>query len=108
VPHADVVSKVYPQVAAGFTAILHADPGCPLHCTGSALTLENLFDTDHDGVISTAEVSASALLQALFAPDVDLLDASGHFNPRQDHVTDSLSLGVGLTCVGASFTAPGE
>jgi hypothetical protein len=108
VTQADVQTKVIPQLAMAFTNVLHGDPGCPGACTGTALTLQNLFDTNHDGTITAAEVSASTLVQALLAPDVDLFDASGHFNPRQDHVNDSLSIGFGLTCVGASFQTPGE
>ena len=40
--------------------------------------------------------------------DLDLLDASGKFNPRQDGVKDSLSVGLGFTCVPATFTTPGD
>ena len=42
------------------------------------------------------------------SPDLDLLDASGKFNPRQDGVKDSLSLGLGFTCVPATLTVPGN
>ena len=46
------------------------------------------------------------LISSLLAPDVDLLDADGKFNPRTDMVNDALSLGIGFTGVGGSFTAP--
>jgi hypothetical protein len=104
----EIQTKLIPQLAAAFTGILHADPGCPAACTGTAHTLQNLFDTDHDGTITSAEVGGNTLIHALLAPDVDLFDANGHFNPRQDGAADSLSVGFGLTCVGASFHTPGE
>jgi len=103
-----IVSQVFPALAAGFTASLAADPGCPSACTGTAATLQGLFDTNRDGTITVTEVESTALVRALFAPDVDLLDATGAFNPRQDRVNDSLSLGIGFSCAGASFVAPGK
>ena len=37
------------------------------------------------------------------SPDMDLLDASGKFNPRQDGVKNSYSVGLGFTCVPATW-----
>ncbi len=103
-----IQNQVFPALAGGFSHILAADPGCPSMCSGQALTLENLFDTDHNGTITTAEIANNTLVHALFAPDVDLVDASGAFNPLHDGVKDSLSIGFGFTCVAASYAAPGD
>jgi hypothetical protein len=48
------------------------------------------------------------VLMVAGSPDLDLLDASGKFNPGQDGVKDSYSMGLGFTCVPAKFTAPGD
>ncbi len=63
-----------------------------------------------DRIIAIDELLANAP-EAEFAPDMDLLDAEGKFQEdpaKRDGVKDSLSVGVGFTCVKASFTAPGE
>ncbi|RMH39808.1 MAG: hypothetical protein D6689_15610 [Deltaproteobacteria bacterium] len=75
-------------------------------------TLVDLFDDCSDGSttcdcqVSLDELKNNDLISSLLSPDVDLLDASGKFNPRDDGVKDSLSLGVGFTAVGASFDIP--
>jgi hypothetical protein len=69
----------------------------------TGIAVLNLFDTNHDGSISTAEVENSALIHSLFAPDVDLFDATGAFHPLTDNVKDSVSVGFGFTCVPATF-----
>jgi hypothetical protein len=46
--------------------------------------------------------------RALLSPDVDFFDQNGVFNPRQDGVKDSLSIGVGLESVRARFIVPSE
>jgi hypothetical protein len=76
--------------------------------SATSKTLLNLFDVDHDSVITTTEVANNTLIRALLAPDLDLFDATGQLNPNSDHVADSLSLGVGFTCVPATFTVPGK
>jgi hypothetical protein len=68
--------------------------------------LRQLFDANMDGAISAAELSSNNLIQALFQPDVDLLDAMGH--PGQDGSKESVSVGLGFSCVGAVFAAPGD
>jgi len=40
------------------------------------------------------------------SPDLDLLDSSDKFNPGQDGVKDSYSIGLGFTCVPATFVSP--
>jgi hypothetical protein len=56
-----------------------------------------------DYVITDEELINNDLIASILSPDVDLLDADGNFNPRQDMVEDSVSLGVGFTCVPATF-----
>jgi hypothetical protein len=78
-------------------------------CVSSAAkTLLALFDSDKDGVIELDEIQNNTLVRALLAPDVDLFDATGMFNPLVDGVHDSLSIGVGFTCKPAAFTVAGE
>ncbi len=64
-----------------------------------------------DGVITANELYSSHLMQSLLAPDVDLLDSHGRFQPdpqRRDGRKESLSLGLGISCVKATFGVPGE
>jgi hypothetical protein len=56
-----------------------------------------------DAIISADELRVDDLLGSILTPDVDLFDAAGNFNPRVDGVMDSISLGVGLDLVPASF-----
>ena len=85
-------------------------------CTGPAMCvpgsdgelLQQLFDLNMDGAVTTIDLQMSALVATLIAPDVDLFDANGDFNPLVDGVKDSLSLGLFFTAVGASFTLPGS
>lgn len=72
-----------------------------LDCTGTTCTpgslgetLLALFDADHDGTVTLAEVQGNALISSLFAPDVDT---------NGDHVLDALSVGFGYQLVGAIF-----
>jgi len=85
-------------------------------CTGSAPAccvadstgelLYDLFDEDDNCDISLSELENNSLISTLLAPDLDLLDAKGNFNPNSDGVLDSLSLGIGFTAVKATFTPP--
>ena len=94
-------SKVLPALAAGLDQVVKAnDP--------VASTILKLFDADQNGTISADELENNLLLKLAIFPDLDLLDASGKFNPRQDGVADSMSFGVGFACAPAIFTAPGE
>ena len=83
-----------------------APPCCDEGSTGE--TLVDLFDEEPepsgDCTITLDELKNNDLISSLLAPDVDLFDADGNFNPRQDMVKDSLSLGVGFSAVGAVFT----
>jgi hypothetical protein len=92
-------SKLLPAIAEGLNGITK------LNNTG-ANTLLQTFDSDKNGTITTQELESNPLLMIAISPDMDLLDASGKFNPGQDGVKDSYSLGLGFTCVPATFTAP--
>ncbi len=71
-------------------------------------TLLTAFDGDNNGIISQDELEGNILFKVASSPDLDLLDAAGQFNPGQDGIKDSLSVGLGFTCVPANFIAPGE
>jgi hypothetical protein len=92
-------SKLLPAIAGGLNQIIK---------TNEAMTntLLQTFDSDHNGAITVQELENHPLLMIVLSPDLDLLDASGNFNPNQDGVKDSYSLGLGFTCVPATFTAP--
>ena len=77
---------------------------CVVDSTGELLY--DLFDEDSSCDISLMELSNNSLISTLLAPDLDLLDAKGNFNPGSDGVLDSLSLGIGFTGVGGTFTPP--
>ena len=91
--------------------------GCEEGATGRMLL--DLFDEygatpedDPDCEVTLEELLNNSLISSLLAPDVDLLDCPSPdsdpsactFNPRQDGVKDSLSLGIGFDMVGGTFT----
>ena len=92
-------SNLLPAIANGLNQIIKADKGL-------ANTLLQTFDSDKSGDITAQELENNPLLMLAISPDLDLLDASGKFNPNQDNVKDSYSMGLGFTCVPAAFTAP--
>ena len=91
--------KLLPAIAGGLNQLV---------ITNKAIgnTLLQTFDSDHNGTITIQELENNPLLMIAISPDLDLLDASGKFNPGQDGVKDSYSVGLGFTCVPATFTAP--
>jgi hypothetical protein len=93
--------KLLPIIADGLNEVLLANPDA------SKLVLQ-AFDSDGNGSISVEELEGNPLLMLAISPDMDLLDASGAFNPRQDGEKDSYSAGFGFTCVPATFEAPGN
>ena len=94
-------SKLLPGIVAGLNGIISTDKTV-------ATPILQALDSDHNGTISIQELENNPLLIAALSPDLDLLDASGKFNPGQDGVKDSYSMGLGFTCVLATFTAPGD
>jgi hypothetical protein len=92
-------SKLLPAIAEGLNGIKKSN-------NSAANTLLKTFDSDNNGTITAQELENNPMLMIAISPDMDLLDASGKFNPGQDGVKDSYSLGLGFTCVPATFTAP--
>ncbi len=93
--------KLLPAIAGGLNLIITANK------TGASMLLQT-FDSDQSGTITVQELENNPLLKIMISPDLDLLDASGNFNPNQDGVKNSYSLGLGFTCVPAIFTASGN
>ena len=90
--------KLLPAIAGGLNLIITAG-------NAGANTLLQTFDSDKSGTITVQELESNPLLMIVISPDLDLLDASGEFNPNQDGVKDLYSLGLGFSCVPAIFTA---
>lgn len=93
----DIATKFIPVLAAQFSAIVARDcpgPG-PASCVDGSTgkTLQSLFDTNGDLVITSAELSQNALIQSLLAPDVTLT------HPR----AKALSVGLGFKTVRAKL-----
>lgn len=95
IPMAAVNGTIIPALYDWIVAAIALD------CTGTTCTpgslgetLLALFDADHDGTVTLAEVQGNALVSSLFAPDVDT---------NGDHVLDALSAGFGYQLVGAIF-----
>ena len=82
-------SKLLPAIVVGLNQVIKTDP------TVAAPLLQTL-DTDHNGIISIQELENNPVLMVVGSPDLDLLDASGKFNPGQDGVKDSVFDGLGL------------
>ena len=91
--------KLLPAIADGLNLIIKEN-------NTAATPLLKAFDSDKDGTITTPELEKNPLLMIAVSPDLDLLDSSGNFNPGQDGVKDSYSMGLGFTCVPAIFIAP--
>jgi hypothetical protein len=90
-------AKILPAITDGLNRISAGDK------TAASAILQ-AFDADRNGVITSQEVENNPVLKIAFSPDLDLIDASGAFNPGQDGVKDSYSIGLGFTCVAANFT----
>ena len=108
VPAMEATTVLIPALASLMQTIVVAScPGpIPASCSPTAVQLLSLFDADRDGSITVAEVQANALIQAVFAPDQDLLNANG--SAGHDGVRESLSIGLGFTAKAAVFSVPGE
>jgi hypothetical protein len=122
--NSDVQGVVVPAIARALTAQVTANPNLP-----SSQSILSLFDsggtrdlscpaTDpgcrnpdgtcaraRDNIISTCEVGTSGLIQNVLAPDVQLFSDDGSvYQPNRDNThKDSLSVGLGVTLVNASF-----
>ena len=93
--------KILPAFADGLNQSIKTDES-------AAKSLLPAFDSDRNGTITIQELESNTLLMLAISPDLDLLDASGKFNPGRDGVKDSYSIGLGFTCIPATFTVPVE
>lgn len=103
VTKAQVDTVLVPALVQLFQPIVDRD--CPVAptCTDGSMgkTLEDLFDADQDGTITTEELLGNSLVQAVLAPDLDLQNAKGA--PGHDGVADALSFGLGFSAVRATL-----
>jgi hypothetical protein len=123
---ADVTALVIPAIASGYTAVAQHAP-----CDNSCIQLRSLFDTGGtadtfncprdmanatclnpdgtcaiagDHVISPCEISTSAIMRNILAPDVALFDANGNYKPDPANVTkNALSVGFGFVAARARY-----
>lgn len=91
--------KLLPTMADGLNQIIKADQDL-------SNTLLQVFDSDNNGTLTGQELENNPLLMIAISPDLDLLDSSGAFNPGYDGAKESYSVGLGFTCVPASFAVP--
>jgi hypothetical protein len=89
-------SNVLPPIAEGLNLVIKSDQT-------AATAILQAFDADRNGEITSQELESNPLLMIAVSPDMDMLDASGQINPRQDGVNDSYSVGLGFTCVPATW-----
>ncbi len=108
IKHADLDQSIIPFLADQFDARIMADEGChgapnTNNCDETSKILLTVFDINpKNQIITAAEVKESAAVSVL-SPDVDLLPEQGPSN-----AAESVSIGLGFTCVKATFTASGE
>ncbi len=108
--HTEVRQTVIPALARSAQQVIDeqctgtAPDCCPDGGEGGGYI--ELFDSNDDCEVSADEIETNALVSALFAPDVDMLNSAGEFDPRRDGVADALSFGFGFSAVGARFDRP--
>jgi hypothetical protein len=98
VPAEEVETVIIPEAARNLARIVAedcGDPTAPLPCGCPARSrgalLQTYFDDDHDCTIGEAELARSAVVDALFAPDVTI------------EGREMLSFGLGIELVPAAF-----
>jgi hypothetical protein len=94
-------NRLLPAIADGLNQAIAAN-------SSAATPILQAFDSNKDNVITVEELEKNPVLMIAVSPDLDLLDASNNFNPGQDGVKDSYSIGLGFTCVPAGFSVPAE
>jgi hypothetical protein len=94
-------NRLLPAIADGLNQVIAAS-------SSAATPILQAFDSNKDKVITVEELEKNPVLMIAVSPDLDLLDASNKFNPGQDGVEDSYSIGLGFTCVPAGFSVPAE
>ena len=105
----DIHNNLIPAVADLIASLLvesectGGDPCCPPDTTGEQVL--SFFDDNGDCAVTAEELEANSLISSTLGnPDLDLFDENGDFNPRQDGVKESLSLGIGFEAVAGAFT----
>jgi hypothetical protein len=91
--------RLLPALSEGLNQIVASE-------STAATPLLQAFDADKDKIITTQELEKNIILMIAISPDLDLLDSTDTFNPGQDGVKDSYSIGLGFTCVPADFITP--
>jgi hypothetical protein len=106
----DIQNDLMPAIVGIIDGLLEECTGTAPDCCPEGSTGEQVlgfFDANEDCMITQAELEENTIISSTIGnPDLDLFDGSGNFNPRQDGVKDSLSLGIGFTAKSAVFTAP--
>jgi hypothetical protein len=97
-------SEVLPAVARFADGMVQQDCSGGSACTCAAgtigKTVQEFFDSNGDCTVPADEIRANTLVKAAFKADVDLMGDDGEL--------DSMSFGVGIHCVKASFNSPNE
>lgn len=83
-----------------------AAPDCCQPGTEGAQLIADLDNLNANCQVGPLEFSLG--VPRRFGPDLDLLDRAGAYNPRQDNIPDSLSIGMGFSGIRAAFPRPGE
>ncbi len=116
----DIDHTLVPNVAAALNAEVQANPS-----SSTSMQLLSIFDTGgtasaacgatcqnldgscakaNDGKISDCEVGTNGIIKNVLAPDVQMFDANGNYDPQPANTDkDCLSVGMGFTAVGATF-----
>jgi hypothetical protein len=99
----DLADSIAPIVARDCP---NSPPGGPPQCQANSegKTLEDLFDTNKDVVITTQEIRENELIKEFWDPDLDLEKANG--KPGHDGEADALSFGIGFETVQAKLVGP--
>ncbi len=98
------------QISSLFDTGGKADPACAAGtCKNPTTGMDPLNRAGQcavkgDKIIDVCEVSTNGLVTNLLAPDVQLFNSAGMYQPNKDNtMKDSLSVGLGFTAVGATF-----
>ena len=101
IPKTDIDNNIIPAIATQLDGVLTEDmcgtappPLCGCMADSTGATLIDLFDANEDCEVSVMEIQTNGLIMSLLAPDVTI-----------DGV-DALSIGLGFSAVGGTFTAP--
>jgi hypothetical protein len=117
IPYTDLVANVFPAIAADLDARLDAN-GCRADltnhlCDDTQKLILGAIDQPAgagDRHITVSDLSdPGGLVGAATVPDVDLIDGVDNPVPGQTNThAESVSIGLGFSCVNATFTASNE